>query len=203
MRPEILFPLFAPATSLSGVGPRFAKLFESLTGGPAVLDLCWHLPSGIIDRRYGPPLAEVVPGRVATLTVEVGEHRPPPTRRQPYRVLCHDDSGSLELVFFHAHRDYLMKTLPPGQTRVVSGKVEVFNDRLQMTHPDHIAGPAEAARLKAVEPVYPLTAGLSLKVVSKAVHAAVERLPELPEWLDPEHKTREGWPDWHLALRFG
>ncbi len=201
MRPEILFPLFAPATSLSGVGPRFAKLFESLTGGPAVLDLCWHLPSGIIDRRYGPPLAEVIPGRIATLTVEVDEHRPPPTKRQPYRVACHDSSGSLELVFFHAHRDYLMKMLPPGQTRVVSGKVEVFNDRLQMTHPDHIAGPAEAERLKAVEPVYPLTAGLSLKVVSKAVHAALERLPELPEWLDRGLKDREGWPEWHEALR--
>ncbi len=201
MRPEILFPLFAPATSLSGVGPRFAKLFESLTGGPAVLDLCWHLPSGIIDRRYGPPLAEVIPGRIATLTVEVGEHRAPPSRRQPYRVVCHDETGSLELVFFHAHRDYLMKMLPPGQTRLVSGKVEVFNDRLQMTHPDHIAGPEEAVRVKAVEPVYPLTAGLSLKVVSKAVQAALERLPELPEWLDAGLKAREDWPQWHEALR--
>jgi len=200
LRPEILFPLFAPATSLSGVGPRFARLFESLTGGPAVLDLCWHLPSGLIDRRYGPPLAEVIPGRVATLTVQIGEHRAPPTRRQPYRVFCHDDTGSLELVFFHAHRDYLTKMLPPGETRVVSGKVEVFNDRLQMTHPDHIAGPAEAERLKAVEPVYPLTAGLSLKVVSKAVQAALERLSELPEWLDPALKAREGWPDWREAL---
>ncbi len=205
MRPEILFPLFAPTTSLSGVGPRFAKLFESLTGGPAVLDLCWHLPSGIIDRRYAPPLAEAMPGRIATLTVEVGEHRAPPTHlgragRQPYRVFCHDATGSIELVFFHAHRDYLTKMLPPGQTRVVSGKVEVFNDRLQMTHPDHIAAPAEAERLKAVEPVYPLTAGLSLKVVGKAVHAALERLPDLPEWLDPALKAREGWPDWHEAL---
>jgi len=200
LRPEILFPLFAPATSLSGVGPRFAKLFETLTGGPAVIDLCWHLPSGLIDRRYAPPLAEVVPGRIATLTVEVGEHRAPPTRRQPYRVLCHDASGSIELVFFHAHRDYLMKMLPPGQTRVVSGKVEVFNDRLQMTHPDHIAPPAEAASLQTVEPVYPLTAGLTLKTVGKAVQAALQRVAALPEWLDPALKARERWADWHNAL---
>ncbi|WP_299621174.1 ATP-dependent DNA helicase RecG [Pelagibius sp.] len=201
MRPEILFPLFAPATSLPGVGPRYAKLFEGLVGGPAVLDLCWHLPSGIIDRRYGPPLAEVIPGRIATLTVTVGEHRAAASRRQPYRVLCYDDSGSLDLVFFHAHADYLMRSLPPGQTRVVSGKVEVFHDRLQMTHPDHIAAPEEAASLKAVEPVYPLTAGLSLKVVSKAVHAALERLPEVPEWLDAAQRQREGWHPWAEALR--
>lgn len=200
MRPEILFPLFAPATSLSGVGPRFAKLFETLTGGPAVLDLCWHLPSGLIDRRYAPPLAEAVPGRVATLTIEVDEHRVPPTRRQPYRVLCHDASETLELVFFHAHRDYLMKLLPPGQTRVVSGKVELFNDRLQMTHPDHVAPPAEAASLQTVEPVYPLTAGLTLKTVGKAVQAALQRVPALPEWLDPALKAREGWVDWQPAL---
>ncbi|MGD1876174.1 MAG: ATP-dependent DNA helicase RecG [Kiloniellaceae bacterium] len=200
MRPEILFPLFAPATSLSGVGPRFAKLFETLTGGPAVLDLCWHLPSGLIDRRYAPPLAEAIPGRIATLTVEVGEHRAPPTRRQPYRVQCHDATGTIELVFFHAHRDYLMKALPPGQTRVISGKVEVFNDRLQMTHPDHIAVPAEAESLQTVEPVYPLTAGLTLKTVGKAVHTALQRVPVLPEWLDPPLKAREGWEDWHQAL---
>ena len=201
MRPEILFPLFAPATSLPGVGPRYAKLFEGLVGGPAVLDLCWHLPSGIIDRRYGPPLAEVIPGCIATLTVTVGEHRAAASRRQPYRVLCYDDSGSLDLVFFHAHADYLMRSLPPGQTRVVSGKVEVFHDRLQMTHPDHIAAPEEAASLKAVEPVYPLTAGLSLKVVGKAVHAALERLPEVPEWLDAAQRQREGWRPWAEALR--
>jgi ATP-dependent DNA helicase RecG len=200
LRPEILFPLFAPATSLSGVGPRFAKLFETLTGGPAVLDLCWHLPSGLIDRRYAPPLAEALPGRIATLTVEIDEHRAPPTRRQPYRVSCHDATGTLELVFFHAHRDYLMKMLPPGQTRVVSGKVEVFNDRLQMTHPDHIAPPAEAASLQTVEPVYPLTAGLPLKTVGKAVQAALKRVPALPEWLDAALKAREGWPDWQAAL---
>ncbi len=201
MRPEILFPLFAPATSLPGVGPRFAKLFESLLGGPAVIDFCWHLPSGIIDRRYGPPLAQVIPGRIATLTVQVDEHRAPPNRRQPYRVFCHDDSGSLELVFFHVHGDYLTRALPPGQTRVVSGKVEIFHDRLEMTHPDHIARPEEAESLKSVEPVYPLTAGLSLKVVSKAIHAAVERLPILPEWLDTAQQRREDWPAWAEALR--
>ncbi|HMA14874.1 MAG: ATP-dependent DNA helicase RecG [Bacteroidota bacterium] len=200
MRPEILFPLFAPATSLPGVGPRFAKLFETLTGGTAVIDLCWHLPSGLIDRRYAPKIAEALPGRVATFTVHIAEHRAPPTRRQPYRIVCHDESGFMELVFFHAHRDYLMKALPPGEVRVVSGKVEVFNDRLQMTHPDHIAPLAEAASLQTVEPVYPLTAGLTLKVVGKAVQAALKRVPPLPEWLDPALKAREGWPDWHLCL---
>src|SRR3546814_4894411 len=106
----------------------------------------------------------------------------------------------MELVFFHAHRDYLMKMLPPGEVRVVSGKLEVFNDRLQMTHPDHIAPPSEAASLQTVEPVYPLTAGLTLKTVGKAVQAALKRVPALPEWLDRGLQAREGWADWHRAL---
>ena len=204
MRPEILFPLFAPVTSLAGVGPRFAKLFDGLAG-PHLLDLCFHLPSGLIDRRYAPALAEAVPGKIATLTVRVTQHRAPPSRRQPYRVFCADDSGSIELVFFHAKADYLLRMLPEGEERIVSGKVEVFGDRLQMTHPDHIGTLEERTRLEAVEPVYPLTAGLSLKVVGKAVRGALKKAPALPggalpDWLDAAHKTEQGWPDWRQAL---
>jgi ATP-dependent DNA helicase RecG len=199
LRPEILYPLFAPITVLSGVGPRFAKLFEGLAG-PHVVDLCWHLPSGVIDRRYAPQVAAAQPGRVATLTLRVGRHRPPPVPRQPYRVQCHDDSGALELVFFHAKADYLQRILPEGETRVVSGKLEIFNDALQMTHPDHIGRPEERAGLMTVEPVYPLTAGLSLKVVGKAVQAALGQAPALPEWLDPAYLERQGWAGWHDSL---
>ena len=90
MRPDILFPLFAPVGSLPGVGPRLSKLFQSLAG-EKVLDLCWHLPSGIVDRRYSPTLGSAIPGRVATLIVLVGSHQPPRNKRQPYRIGYHDE----------------------------------------------------------------------------------------------------------------
>jgi ATP-dependent DNA helicase RecG len=199
LRPEILFPLFAPVTSLPGVGPRSAKPIEALAG-PQVVDLCWHLPSGVIDRRYAPTIAEAEPGRVATLTLRVGPHLAPRNPRQPYRVACSDDSGEISLVFFHAHADYLTKVLPEGETRVVSGKLERFGGRLQMTHPDHIGPLAELARMKSVEPVYPLTGGLTLRPLGKAIRAALERAPEPPEWLDPALVAREGWPAWRAAL---
>ena len=199
MRPEILFPLFAPVTSLPGVGPRSAKAIEALAG-PQVVDLCWHLPSGVIDRRYAPKIAEAEADRVATLTIRVGQHLAPRNPRQPYRIDCFDDSGEISLVFFHAHADYLTKTLPEGEVRVVSGRIERFGGRLQMTHPDHIGPLEELARMKSVEPVYPLTAGLSLKPLGKAIRAALERTPEPPEWLDPALVAREGWPAWHAAL---
>jgi ATP-dependent DNA helicase RecG len=200
MRPQILFPLFAPVTSLQGVGPRFARLIEK-AAGPQVVDLLWHLPSGLIDRRHAPKLAEAREGDVATLTVRVDKHfPPPPVGRRPYRVRCRDDTGFITLVFFHAKGDYLQKALPIGEVRVVSGRIERFNEELQMTHPDHIAPLDEVLSLKRVEPVYPLTAGLTPKILGRAIAAAVERAPSLEEWIEPRFLARQKWPSWQVAV---
>jgi ATP-dependent DNA helicase RecG len=199
MRPDILFPLFAPVTALDGVGPRIGAAVERLAG-PHVADLLWHLPSGLIDRRYAPKVGEAEPGRIATLTVRVDQHQPSPNRRLPYKVRCRDDTGFVHLVFFHGHADYLTKILPEGELRVVSGLVEEFRGEKQITHPDHIGTVEEIERLRAVEPVYPLTAGLSQKVLGKAIGHALERAPELEEWIEPSVFERRGWPDWREAL---
>ncbi len=199
MRPEPLFPLFKPVTSLPGIGPRLATLVER-AAGPYVVDLCWHLPSAIIDRRYAPEVVEAQPGMVATMTLTVDKHVKPPNKRLPYKVFCSDDTGTLALVFFHAHEDYLRKTLPEGEIRVVSGKVERFAKELQITHPDHIGTADEIAKLQAVEPVYPLTTGLTLKVLSKAVRASLEMLPDLAEWIDAAYLQQQGWKPWREAV---
>ncbi|MGE0719612.1 MAG: ATP-dependent DNA helicase RecG [Alphaproteobacteria bacterium] len=198
MRPEALFPLFAPTRTLPGVGPRVAVLVERAAGAK-VVDLLWHLPSGVIDRRYAPAVAEAEIGRVATLRVRVEAHLPGDGRR-PYRIRCADDSGTIVLVFFHPRGDWLQKTFPIGAERLVSGRVDSFGDTLQMTHPDRVAQPDEAASLQAVEPVYPLTAGLVPAVLRKAIMAAIGRTPELPEWLDPAFRDRRGWPAWRAAV---
>jgi ATP-dependent DNA helicase RecG len=200
MRPEILFPLFRPATALPGVGPRNAKLIEKIAGG-LVVDLCWHLPIGIIDRRFAPKVGEAPIGSIATLTVQVDQHNPPPTKRLPYKVRCFDETGFISLTFFHAREDYLMRALPPGETRVVSGRVEEYGGERQMTHPDHISTLKEIEQLQAVEPVYPLTAGLTSKPLHKAIRAAVADAPDLPEWLDPAYLVRQKWPVWGEALK--
>ena len=119
MRPPILYPLFSPVTSLPGIGPRIGKLIERLAG-PFLVDLLWHLPSGIIDRSYRPKLAEAEVGRIATVTVRIEEHAPARTPRLPYRIRCRDDTGLLELIYFHVQGDYLKRLLPVGETRVVN-----------------------------------------------------------------------------------
>ena len=199
-RPEILFPLFAPVSALSGVGPRIAKLIEK-AAGPHVVDLLWHRPVGIIDRRFAPLIGDAPDGVIATITVTVGAHAPSHNKRMPYRVSCHDDSGEMQLVFFHGREDYLRKTLPEGEQRIVSGRVEHFRGDVQMTHPDHIAPLDERESLQAVEPVYPLTAGLTHKTCAKAVRAALDRAPDLPEWNDRELFSRQGWSDWRSSLK--
>jgi len=199
MRPQILFPIFAPLTSLQGVGPRFAKLIEK-AAGPQIVDLLWHLPSGLIDRRHSPKLADAQAGDVVTVTVRVDKHFPSPTSRRPYRVRCRDDTGFIHLVFFHAKGDYLQKALPEGEVRVISGRIERFNEELQMTHPDHIAPLDEVLSLKRVEPVYPLTAGLTPKILGRAIAGAVERAPALEEWIEPRFLAKQKWPSWQVAV---
>ncbi len=199
MRPQALFPLFAEVTKLPGLGPRLGKLIAKVAG-PRIVDLLWHLPSGLIDRRFTPKIAEAPSGRVATITVRVEAHLAPAAPRRPYKVRCADETGSLHLVFFHPREDYLRKILPEGEQRVISGRVERFGGEIQMAHPDHIVPVGELAGLQMVEPVYPLTEGLTPKPVAKAIKAALERAPDLDEWLDPAFRERQGWHDWRVTL---
>jgi ATP-dependent DNA helicase RecG len=201
MRPEILFPLFAPATTLPGVGPRLAPLFERAAGGPHVLDLLWHLPTGLVDRRFTPKIAEAPEGVIATLIVHVDAHFAPRTSRLPYKVRCRDATGFLHLVFFHAKGDWLMKALPIGSTRVVSGRIERFRDEVQITHPDHIVTPEELSTLAIIEPVYGLTTGLTPKVMGKAMRGGLGKVPELAEWHDAALLAREKWQAWAPSLQ--
>jgi ATP-dependent DNA helicase RecG len=199
MRPEILFPIFSPVTKLNGIGPRIAALIEKLTG-PNMVAILWHLPNGIIDRRNAPKIVEAKAGEIATITVTVDQHIPPKSKRLPYKIICSDNTGSITLVFFHSHKDYLNKSLPEGEKRVISGSIEKYGDGVQMPHPDYVVSPTEFASIPAVEPVYPLTQGLSLKVLVKAIKGALAEAPQLPEWLDKPYLKQQKWPSWNEAL---
>ncbi|MFQ5346928.1 MAG: ATP-dependent DNA helicase RecG [Rhodothalassiaceae bacterium] len=200
MRPPRLFPLFADISALPGVGPRNRALFERVAGGGRVIDLLWHLPTGLVDRRRRPKIAEARPGEVVTIAATVDRHQPGATRRQPYRVLLRDESGFLTLTFFHPREDWLRRVLPVGELRIVSGRLELFQERPQITHPDYILPPEEAAALPELEPLYPLTQGLTQKRLRQTMEAALGRAPDLPEWISPDLLAREGWQGWKESL---
>lgn len=199
-RPFLLDPLFRPLTSLPGIGPRNGKLLEKLVGGPKVLDLLFHRPIDFIDRRFAPKLADAPDGQIATLTVTVMKHFPNERRNQPYKVWCTDDTGAINLVFFNAHKDYIEKHLPEGATVIVSGRVEHYNGKLQVTHPDAIGAVEDRAQIETIEPVYPLTAGITNKGLRKAMQAALALVPDMPDWMDQAWQARNQWPEFKNAL---
>jgi ATP-dependent DNA helicase RecG len=187
MRPNVLIPLFAPLAKLPGIGPKFAELFARLFGGgePRMIDALFHLPHSAIDRRARPKLKDMPLDTVVTVEVTIEKHKPaPPRGRAPHRVFTSDDTGTLELVYFRMPRDRVEKLLPVGEIRFVSGKAQLYDGRLQMTHPDRVVDEAGLAKLADIEPVYPLTEGLANGIVRRATSGALARMPELPEWLD-------------------
>jgi ATP-dependent DNA helicase RecG len=205
MRPLLLNPLFAPVTSLSGVGPKQDKLFRYLLGReetPRLVDLLLHLPASVIDRRARPKIRDAVPGTVVTLEVTVDRHRPSPPRnaRAPYLVYASDDTGDVVLTYFRAKADYIEKLLPVGSKRYVSGTLQMFDGVPQIVHPDRVVDEAGFAQLSGIDPVYPLTEGLALGSLRRAIAQALQKLPDIPEWISPEVIRRCHFPPIKEAL---
>ncbi len=194
---EILEPLRAPITSLPGLGPRLSVLLARLVGGETVRDVLFHLPVDFVDRRGVVSIKAARPGVVATLRVEVIRHEAPGRKGHPHRVVIGDGTAFAEIVLFHAAR---LVQFPVGARLLVSGKVEVFADRITLPHPDFVLPQAQEAGFPWIEPVWPLSAGIVPRVMRRAALAALERLPELPEWLSDSVMKHRRWPAFKAAF---
>lgn len=199
-RPFALDPLFRLVTTLPGVGPKNGKLFDKLVGGSKVIDLLWHKPVDFIDRSHSPALKDAQNGQIITREVEILKHTPAGRSGLPYRVRATDGTGGIDLVFFNAKRDWIEKQLPLGGVRLISGKVEYYQGQAQMVHPDFILRPDEKNTIDLIEPIYPLTAGITNKVLRKAIRGACAILPSLDEWQDDAWLKKNKWPAWKTAL---
>ncbi len=195
-RPFILDPLFRSVGVLNGVGPRTLKLYEKLTGGTKLLDVIFHSPIDTIERKYVPTIMSARIGENVCVSVTIDTHTPPERKSQPYRIRASDSSGFLELAFFHAHGDWITKLYPIGATRMICGRMDDFKGGRQITHPDILDSDAP----EKTEIIYPLTAGLTNKMLRKTILASLDQTPALPEWLDPTHQAHMHWPDWKTAI---
>src|ERR1700741_2038254 len=205
MRPALLNPLFAPVTSLPGVGPKQDKLLRYLldrSETPRLVDLLMHLPASVIDRRARPKVRDASPGAVVALEVTVDRHRPPPprNRRAPYLVYASDETGEVVLTYFRAQPGYVEKLLPVGAKRFVSGTLQMYDGIPQIVHPDRVVDEAAFSKLSGIDPVYPLTEGLALGSLRRAIAQALQKLPDLPEWISPEVTPRCHFPPIREAL---
>ncbi|MFI4973949.1 MAG: ATP-dependent DNA helicase RecG [Caulobacterales bacterium] len=200
MRPQILYPLFAPVDSLRGVGPRVAPLLEKLAGDK-VRDLLFLAPQNLVRRRPA-KAAHAVENEVQTLTVTIEAHLRPPRQGLPWKIRAFDDTGFITLVFFKGLGPHLERQNPIGARRVVSGKVErsEFDHTLQIVHPDYLWDAARAGDVPEMEAIYPATAGLASRTVRRFALEALDRAPDLPEWQDPAWLARRKWPPWRAAF---
>lgn len=199
MRPQILFPLFSGIENLNGVGDKTAKLVRNLTGDK-IVDLLWHLPSSIIDRSYSPQLINARVGSIVTIKIKILEHLEPKIKKLPYKIICTDGTDNLTLSFFRAYPDTLKRNLPTGEERIVSGKLESFNGTLQMSHPDYIGKNEDFDKIKGIEAIYPLTGGVTNKMLNKLIKQALARVPHLPEWMEEHHLKSLNLPSFNEAL---
>lgn len=198
MRPEILFPLFAPASSLKGVGPKIAPLVER-AAGPRVRDLLFLCPQGLIDRRPT-TAAQATDGQVQTFVVRIDAHLPGARRGGPWRIRTLDETGFLFLTWFKGGGPHLEEQHPVGAARAVSGKVERFGSELQIAHPDFMLDAGRVDDIPRIEAVYGTTAGLPSRTLRRLAHEALLKAPDLPEWQDGAWLAKKGWVSWHEAL---
>ena len=200
MRPEILFSLFAPITSLKGVGPRVAPLLERVAG-PLVRDVLFLEPQSLV-RREPAKAAAAAEGEHQTFVVTIDAHLKPGRPGRPWKIRAFDDTGFITLVWFAGHGPHLERAHPKGARRVVSGKVErsEYDHELQIVHPDYLLPADRAAEVPESEAIYPATAGLASRAVRRFALEALERAPDLPEWQDSAWLAQQRWPGWRAAF---
>ncbi|MFV1920149.1 ATP-dependent DNA helicase RecG [Sphingomonas sp. MJ1 (PH-R8)] len=199
MRPQLLNPLFAEVTALKGVGAAMAKPLDRL-GLSRVIDVAFHLPSGWVDRLPRDTLDMADAGRIIAITLTPTDYRLS-AGRGPTRVQAQDAAGNVvSLVYFGGNAGWVKKLLPLGELKRVSGKLETYGQSLQIVHPDQVLPLDEASGLPEREAVYPLSEGLTSRRVAGLVEQAIERAPELPEWIEPSLISTKNWPSWREAL---
>ena len=198
MRPDILNPLFAEVEVLKGIGPALAKPLKRL-GLNRVVDILFHLPVSWIERKKVDLLDMADAGGVVTVVVTPVDYRQSGPRG-PFRVHAADRAGNnLSLTYFH-NPGWAKKQLPLGIPKVVSGRMEMYGQELQMVHPDYVLEPGEALDLPEREPVYPLSEGLTNRRLADLAGQALARAPALGEWIEPSLLAARGWPGWREAL---
>ena len=198
MRPDVLNPLFAEVEVLKGIGPQLAKPLKRL-GLERVVDILFHLPVSWIERKRVELLDEADVSAIVSVEVTPVDYRQS-GGRGPFRVHATDKAGNYLTLTYFNNPGWAKKQLPLGEPKLVSGRLDRYGQELQMVHPDYVLPPAEAASLPVVEPVYPLSEGLTNNRIGQLSAQALARVPELAEWIEPSLLERRGWPAWRAAL---
>ena len=190
MHPPLPSRLFSNLDTLPGIGPKNLKLFQKLCG-KTILSVLFHLPIAVVNRKKEP---------FVTIKAMVLKHERPISRKHPYKIHCHTDIGLLDIIFFNYKKDYIIKQLPENTTRIISGQISRFSNHLQMTHPDYIVEEENKSLIPLYEPIYPLTRGLSNKMIQNVLKTALKCIPDFPEWQNEAFLKQQKWESFKNCL---
>ncbi len=175
--------LLSDINKINGIGIKTAKLFKKKNIN-TVFDLLWSLPRDFIDRGDLRKINELQVGKIQTISIKVLKYNFPRIRNLPNRVICEDDTGKLECIFFNSYEGYIRKILPLNSNVIISGKIGFYKNRYQITNPTHISDNINS--IKKIDTKYSLTEGLNEKKYNKIINEVLGNIPQLNEWLSED-----------------
>ena len=171
--------LLSDLKSLKGVGQKTSSILKKKKINN-VLDILWKLPKSFTDRSKSTKIINLKIGEVQTITLVPYKYNFPRIRNLPNRIYCKDDTGEMDCVFFHSYEGYIKKVLPLNKEVTVSGKVNLFKNRYQITNPKYIS--ENASLIKNKHNKYSLTEGISDRLYSKIINQILSSIPKIEEW---------------------
>ena len=202
-RPSILFPLFSDVTSIPGIGPKIAANLSKKIGNN-IIDLLFHLPHSVIKRLDTLELNNCPSHSIITKKIKINKHLPGYyNTAKPYKILGVCENIDIEIIFFNFRNDYLKSKFPISSEVIVSGIINWYNGKPQITHPDYIVKPENINEIPKFETKYPLSNGLSNKILRKSIHYALEKIPNsLSEWLPSNIVEKNKWFTFKESLKY-
>ena len=198
-RPLELFHLFGELNNLAGIGPKTINNLKNLSIEKP-RDFLFTLPFSVLDRLPVNSVRGVASSQIVTVEVLVKAHKVSRSRTSAYTVNVQDAEANFQLVFFNARKQYLETLLPIGERRIISGKLELYDDIPQIIHPHHVKKIDDDKAIVRFEPIYPLASGISQKLMFATINGLLKKLPKLDEWIEPELLKTKSWPSWEDAL---
>ena len=172
---------FNPVSKVKGIGPKIKKLFNEKKIDTNI-DLIFNFPYGLIDRTHCPKLNNLEIGKISTIFVKVRKHNFPRIRRLPNTVQCFDETGEINIVFFNSRENYIKEILPINSEVIISGKVNFYKNKYQITNPDYAASINNEEKVTKIMPTYASLKGISNKTINKIYENIIKEIPDVPEW---------------------
>ena len=192
--------LFEDVSIIDGVGKKLSVYLKKKKI-EKVNDLLWNLPYSFTDRSEIATLDKLEVGKIFTIKIKVLKYNFPRIRNLPSRVLCKDEFGEIDLIFFNSREGYIRKILPLNEWIAVSGKVNFFRKKYQITNPNYVEKIEQIELVKKITPKYSLTEGLSEKIYSKIIEKVFNKIPEIDEWHDKEFVKKMNFLSWRESIK--